>query len=829
MGRLRLPGLGLAAVLFLCIPGCGGHSSPGVSPYPVRVTLNPGTSASVDLGAIFIFTATAQNSSNNNVSTTFTFQSSDTTVLNLAPNGVACAGHWDAVYTVCTPGGTGVALVTASAFGATSSPTYVFVHPPIDNITVSGVLLSGVPVQEPCLGQGQSMTVQARAFSQGIEVTASVGPFTWSVDNAAVVKITPLVTATGSPIYPFATNQATATASTPGIAQIFATASGVTSKSFLQPQYQNAQGVTSPPLDFFETCLIQNITLELGQPGSQQTGQTTFVSSKGTTQPSSAVVYDVIGNNSLPNSNAPVVLSKIPLTWTSSQPSVLTVPSGCTLTCSLTTPSPGAGSVTASCSPPTCNIGYPTVPLTLSTPAALAACEQFFGIKTSCAAFIPAPVYATAAISGVVSGSTSAASVLASSSGCASVNPLDCTTSIYNVTTSKSVAGNPTPMPTSPNSLLFDLAGDKAYMGSEVAALAVNPTNIGTSSSPFSAIGTVTGKVLAVSNSGTLAIFSETQLLPNQVFIANTAPTTGAQSVTALNISNASAAAFSPDGVKAFIFGTDSTGAPNLYIYSTIQALQTIPLPANTAISAINFSPNGAFAFVSEVPTNGSTASPTLNALSLCNNQFLSANMPLPTSPAFMQVLPGPHMDGVDSGGNTFTDGIHVLLLDTTGFNVVTANVTPLILGTLPLPGTLCPQNFTFVAGTPSLPQPQRIELNQGTIQPIDFFPSADSTLLYVLARNLPTVLVYNFANHGTTGIQLVGNATPVSGSMSADAGTLVIAGSDGLLHEVTTGLGGTDLSSPLIFPNLPNYLNPFCTFTPASGPCPLDLVAVKP
>ena len=63
---------------------------------------------------------------------------------------------------------------------------------------------------------------------------------------------------------------------------------------------------------------------------------------------------------------------------------------------------------------------------------------------------------------------------------------------------------------------------------------------------------------------------------------------------------------------------------------------------------------------------------------------------------------------------------------------------------------------------------------------------------------------------------------------MSVDGGTIVIAGSDGMLHEVTTGIGGFDIT-PLSFPNLPNFLNAFCSYTPSSGPCTLTTSLAKP
>ena len=165
-GSKALP-LAVAILSLWSISGCGKATKAGPPLFPGLVSLTPSNNTSVELGATFAFTASAHTASGVNLSVPITFSSSDTAILNIAPNGVACAGHWDAAFTTCTPGGTGVVQVTATALGESSVPTYVFVHPPIDSITVTGVLLDGVPVQEPCLSQGQSMTLEAHAFSQG--------------------------------------------------------------------------------------------------------------------------------------------------------------------------------------------------------------------------------------------------------------------------------------------------------------------------------------------------------------------------------------------------------------------------------------------------------------------------------------------------------------------------------------------------------------------------------------------------------------------------------------------------------------------------------------
>jgi hypothetical protein len=826
MGRSHSNVLRLT-VAILCISslsGCGKSTKAGSAIFPGRINLIPGSNTSLVVGGTLSFSASVSTAGGQNINTPVSYTSSDTSILTLAPNGVACAGEWDVAFTTCTGSATGVVQVTASALGAASIPTYVFVHPLIDNITVTGIVQNGVPVYEPCLSQTQSMVVEAHAYSQGTDITQSVGPFSFSANNPTVVNLIPITNIA----YNFPTNQATAVALFPGITQIYASASGVSSSSFQQPQYQNAQGTTSPPLDFFSTCPIESVALELGS-GSQLTNQTSFVTAKGSSQAVTAVLTDVMGHSSLPSVAGGIVLSKIPLTWSASQPGVLAATAGCLQTCTLSTPSAGSGSVTASCSPPTCNIGFPVVPASLSGSVSdpnspLSQCNAFFVTSTfNCQELIPVPVYAEIAISALVTGSPIPPSVLATSTGCSTVNPEICSTAVYDLTTSKNSTGPENPLPVSPNSLVFDPAGDKAYMGSQFGAQLINPANYGSSSNPYTALNTVTGNALATSNNGTLAVFSDTLITPNQVYVAN-ASNVSNLTTTALNISDATAATFSPDGLKTFIFGN---GGSSLYVYSTQQALQgpiALTGPANN--NTVASSPNGAFAFVAEAAANGNSAN--LTALNTCNDQVstsptqVPAVLSLPANPLFMQVLPGVQIEGTDSYGYTIPSGTHVLVLDATGFDIATATTSAA------LPGTSCPQTLTFVSNDPLRPA-QRVELGQGTLQPVNFFVSADASQLYIAAAGESSILVYDFgAGAVTSGIELVGNATPISAGMSVDAGTIVVGGSDGMLHVITTAVGGSD-QFQLTFPSLPNYLNPFCTATPTPGPCALSLVAVRP
>ena len=127
MGRFRSSGLWLIFPIFalLTVAGCGGGSKAGPPLFPGRVTLNPSTATSLQLGGTIGFTAAVQTASGTNLTTTISFDSSDTSILNVSPNGIACAGHWDALFTTCTPGNSGPVTVTATALGGSSIPTYI--------------------------------------------------------------------------------------------------------------------------------------------------------------------------------------------------------------------------------------------------------------------------------------------------------------------------------------------------------------------------------------------------------------------------------------------------------------------------------------------------------------------------------------------------------------------------------------------------------------------------------------------------------------------------------------------------------------------------------
>jgi hypothetical protein len=816
MGRLRLGRLALAFVtsslFFLFLPACGGHKPPGTSPIPVRIIVSPGPSFSLQQGTTVQFVASAQNSSNGNISPVFAYASTNTNIVDIAPNGFACAGTWNApLYTICTPAGTGVVQVTASALGATSPPSLIFVHPPIDNIQVSLV----PPVNSPppacpnqqalpaacnlkfnpsaanfCISQNQIQTLQATAYSGGVDITAQVGPFTWSQGNNAV-KLTPIVTVTS---YNVPTNQATASPVTPGQGQVIASASG----AFSEPYN-------------IETCPVQCIDLQVVANGSPQSGVTSFVVNKGTSETIAATAVDVQG----------CIVPKPPLTWVSSAPASVSAGSGATgcgagTTCTISTPQPGSAAVTASCTPPTCNIGFPLNPAGFPAP------------------YVPQPVYPITAISGLVTGSATSTNVLATSQNC-SGDPL-CNVGVYNISTTTNLPGGGFQLPTAPNSLMFDGTGDKAYMGSEFGAIAINPTNFGSNASPFTSLpasgtprGLVSGKVLAVSSSGSFAVFSDTVSTPNQVYVVSTA---SAPNSTSLNINSATAAAFSPDGLKVFILGN---GGNTLYVYSGLQSLQppiSLPAPATSIV----FNSTGSFALLA-----GGAAASNLATYDTCDNFPVSLSAgAVPGPPLFLKMVPavdvplnstfgGILIPNLEPAGLDFFFG-----LDNTGIDIIatTSSLLP-----LPLPAgsfsltTLCPQagvneHLVTLAQTPAPATtfaPVHINIGQGTFHPINFFLSPDATHAYIVTSDLG-ILVYDFSTNSTSKIPLLNNATAVAADIAADGSLIYVAGSDGLLHQINTAVA-VDQNQTSFSP-LPNSSNNFC-FTGTN--CALNIVAVKP
>jgi hypothetical protein len=704
MGRFA-SGTSLTGILlFFCffLAGCGTSKTTNVVPNPVpaSVTLTPTPNASLEVGQTQVFTATARNILNATLTETFSFESSNPAILTIASNGTACAGTWNSLTSpqVCTPGPVGVAQVKATAQGVSSPPVTVYVHQHITNININKTPNQPATLSNTCLSAGapsgpESQLYEAVAFNGTTDITSSVGPFFWQAVNTSFIKLTS--PATGAPL-----NQETVGASTPGSTSFFATVSGINSQ----------------PLQF-TTCPVQSISISaVGNPSKS------FVVNTGTSTTLNATVTDSAG----------MILTGIPLTWSTTNPISISA-SGATSTVfgSVGTASAstvGGSAVIASCTPPACN----------------------GGLKPSL------PIYPNDAVSFTVRSSTAPASptVYATTTACVTANPSNaaCNTTIVPITKASSTAafaaGNPVVLPFSPNSILFDPRGSNAFIGVDSSVFGQKGLMIFSGTALSQSVGTA-GKVLAVSPDGTAAILSDTADSPNQVFIYSTATKTAASFL----ITGATAAAFSPDGLKAYI-----VAGSNLYVFSKVDALQKFSL--TSAANDVAFFPQGGFAYLA----GGSPSAVTVRHT--CDNS-LADTVATAATPDMIRALP---------------DAASVLALEPPLIQFI--NVTP-------------PSANAWIGCTPPVNDAvtSTFNLGQGSFIPTQFIISADGSTAYILGETqgppnpvrLPFVIVFNITNQTSSLISLTNNATPLSASLSPAGDLLFVGASDGAVHVVDT------------------------------------------
>jgi trimeric autotransporter adhesin len=696
-------------VLTAALVGCGSSSTTNsVFPVPARILLAPGDIQSLELGSTLTFTATPQTNTATSINEPVVYQSSNPAVVTIATNGVACAGSWNSltVPQVCTPGPVGSAQITATTKGVSSPPTTVYVHQHIDRIVASPLPMIPPPPPTPCISKGLTSDYQANAFNGSTDITATVGTFTWTAQSGTVVTLN---TATQSnPITGLLPGQVQATANTPGITSIFASASGV----------------ASLPINF-TTCPVQSIALTVDGSSINP-----IIVAKGGSKTVVATVLDSLG----------ATISGSFLSWSSSDPAIAAVASG-----SVTTSQAGGASIIASCTPPTCNIGFlPTLPI----------------YPESAVDLIVTPTTTTQTVTVYVS-STGCKHAGIEIDGCFSATiPL---TTAASATSPGTTVGTPINLPAIPNSLVFDRQGKKAYLGTDVGDLGTKGLmvlNAAANPATVSQFPSVTGKVLSVSPDGNTVIVSDTLATPNQVYVFNSSN----NSSVALNITGATAADFSPDNLKAYILAGGT-----LYVYSALEALKTIPLaaPAND----VSFHPTGAFAYLAGGAPSAVTVRKT------CDNTIANDSstppkpqiVPLSATPAFIKPLP---------------DSTQVLAVNSTDINIIQVATKP--IGCAP-PSPALPAGLPTVSDGPVSSFP----LGAGDFVPTQLIVAADGSKAYVLSSSVANVIIFDIGNQTSSPIALNGGAAAIHSTLSPDGNLLYVAANDGAVHIVDLVAGG--------------------------------------
>jgi hypothetical protein len=519
-------------LVVLTAAGCGGKKST-TNNTASSISISP-SSLDMNLGAVTSITAQVLNSGGSALSPqpTITYTSSDASAVTVSPKGEVCAGVWDINYIVCKNGTvpSSAVTVTASADGVSASIS-VNVHLKIDRITLSAP-------QVQCVPQNESLQFTATAFSNGVDVTSSVGSFSWQISDSTVGQIN---------------SSGLVVSRIPGIANVYVTAANTTSTSLA-----------------FVACPAKSIQLS-----QVDTSNTTFALNKGDSVSLLATVTDVLGN--------PV--NGVQLTFSSSQSAVARVTANGVVQADVSALAAGNFTIVASCTPSGCNNGPAGIIYTPSGPT------------TALALGFGYPIYSNL-VKGTVAG-TSATTVYVTGNAYPDGHT-NHQLRIYDSNTLNQQTA--IELPYVPNSMLFDAQGSKAYLGSSDgtdgdAMMILDPssntvTTFSGSITNSSTITKVTGKVLAISPDGNKIVVSD--VANSHVFIVNVSQSS-AQLFSASGVQSAS---FSPDSFKAFLAGANgvfeyttsvhSVATANLFAASSVTYTPDGPLAfvSGSALSA---------------------------------------------------------------------------------------------------------------------------------------------------------------------------------------------------------------------------------------------------
>lgn len=462
-------------------------------------------------------------------------------------------------------------------------------------------------------------------------------------------------------------------------------------------------GVASVPSPF-TTCSPVSIAAHVSSGSA-----TSFTIQTAGTQQLSADVLDV---NNLP------IDSKV-LAWNSNQPAAIPV----STTGLVTGSAPGTASIIASCTPPTCNVN------------------------------VNHPVYSNV-VTANVSGTTSTTVFVSTTSAPAS----GASNAIATITTSNNTLGTSITLPQNAalNSMALNGSSTQLLMGSNQGLIRGDPPTLTLST----ITSNVTGKVLAVSQDGARAVVADTTL--GQVFIYNIA----ASAIEAtLVLSNATAAAFSPDNLKAYVVGNGT-----LFDYSPVTGRSSRALSSTG--HDVSFLATGAAAYVATDAGD--------DVVATCNDSLLTT----------VAVGTPKLIAGVPNGAQVVD--VNPPALDQIGVNANGA-----------CPPTI---NNSFNPATDSHTFP-----GVAAFVPRKLIVTPNSQKALILSDQ--GVLVYNIGTGTPSVLTLNGGALPLSGGVTLDSATLFVGASDNKVHRIDlTANGGTGADTVQIP----------VTFTP-------DLLVVKP
>ena len=504
-------------------------------------------------------------------------------------------------------------------------------------------------------------------------------------------------------------------------------------------------GSTTSPAVFMKSCMPVLIVLHVnGDPAGVPTEAVTMnVTDTKTIQ---ADMVDELGT----------VTPNAPVTILSNNSTVATV-SGTALTAQ----SPGGAGLQAVCAPPACGVG------------------------------INLPIYSNLFSVSVNGSSPNTTTVYAGSSF---ASPPGTANSLIPIDISKTppAVGTAITLPGVPNSMVFDRAGARAFIGTNAGLVSLDASSNATSLvSPVPI-----GKVLAVSADGNSVAVSNSAIDPATNAPIDPNPSeqrlwifdrTGS-TITTFIVPGVVAAAFDDDAFRAYAVGNGDTGNANngnVAVFSPVLTLvkQTIP-GVNKDVAPLA---SGPYVYVAN--------SGGLQAIATCNNVLQSPNVPTNTST--IQLV------GAVKNSNT------IIAVDTTGVDV--ENVT---LGALTAPVALTSSNCAPTASYSN----GFVDFGFGAFTAHQLLVGSNGAHIAVLPAGINKIFtVLSLSGPGVANLP-AGATEALSGSMTPD-GVFVWA-----------GIAGTNSVDRINLANNTDDIQIPMTFKKSDGtPAPPNLVVIKP
>ena len=595
------------------------------------------------------------------------------------------------------------ATVTLTAANVIASGAHLTVTNPGSGATTAPTTATLSNGTATCSGTANVITALTTVTGNGLSVVGAMGTVALTGTNtiASGTQLTITASGYGATAPPTAATLSNGTATCSGTANVLTSLIGSGVFTAQNPGattiFSSVSGVNSVGAPY-STCPVVSILVH-----DASSGNTSFTLSTGGTQPLTADVLDSLGQTVRPI-----------LTWASSNPAAVTVTAGTTIsnTATLTGKVPGTASVTATCSNPDCNVNL-------------------------------SPQYSQNVVTAAVPGTTTA-NVYAASTNSTTLVPIN---------TSTNAAGTAITLPSVPNSIVIDPAGNNVYLGSSSGLMVVNILSGAVTTQA------VNGTIVAISPDSNYLLLSDS--VANAVYYYNLSTQMVGSSVSGFVTSSG---AYTPDAKSS-----EWLNGGQLAVGSQVQFSNLVPLP-NTA-NALGISAQGALTYITGSNPN------QLDIFSTCDHsqaQILSAS-----NPTLVQAIP---------------NGTGAVVADSPALDVVST------------PGTMnpgCP--ITVPSTTSSVPMGVAFNARQ-------LFFTSDGSHAWVIS-DLTELLGLDLQTSSPLVIAYAGNGvTAFSGGITLDGNQVYVGASDGTVHVISVpsaadvqqiAVGLKDANGNLTVPNL--------------------------